>query len=140
MNTKVLLAALAGGVTCFLLGWLFYGFLLMDFFASNQGSATGVMKDEASMGWIPLILGNLATGLLFAMIYSRWANISTFRTGAIGGSWVGLLMALGYNLSMLGTSNIMNATAALVDSALWAVIGALVGGVVGWTLGYGNRT
>ncbi|MCW5924582.1 MAG: hypothetical protein KIS77_19850 [Saprospiraceae bacterium] len=140
MNTKVLLAALAGGVTCFLLGWLFYGILLMDFFANNQGSATGVMKDEASMGWIPLILGNLATGLLFAMIYSRWANISTFRTGAIGGSWVGLLMALGYNLSMLGTSNIMNATAALVDSALWAVFGALIGGVVGWTLGYGNRT
>jgi hypothetical protein len=140
MNTKVLLAALAGGVTSFLLGWLFYGILLMDFFNSNQGSATGVMKDEASMGWIPLILGNLATGLLFALIYSRWANISTFRTGAIGGSWVGLLMALGYNLSMLGTTNIMNATGALVDSALWAVIGAIIGGVVGWTLGYGNRT
>ncbi|MBV6438423.1 MAG: hypothetical protein DYG98_22800 [Haliscomenobacteraceae bacterium CHB4] len=139
MNTKVLLAALAGGVTSFLLGWVFYGILLGDFFAANVGSATGVMKDEASMGWIPLIVGNLATGLLFAMIYNRWAGITTFRTGAIGGAWVGFLIGLSYDMVALGTTNIMNSTAALVDPLVWAVMSAITGGVVGWALGYGNR-
>lgn len=139
MNTKVLLAALAGGVTSFLLGWVFYGILLGDFFAANIGTATGVMKDEASMGWVPLIVGNLATGLLFALIYSRWAGITTFKTGAIGGAWVGFLVALSYDMVSLGTANIMNSTAAMVDPLVAAVMSAIIGGVVGLALGYGNR-
>ena len=139
MNTKVLLAALAGGVASFLLGWVFYGILLEGFFAANAGSATGVMKDEASMGWLPLIVGNLATGLLFALIYSRWAGITTFKSGAIGGAWVGLLIGLSYDLISLGVTNIMTVNSALVDSLVSAVLGAITGGVVGWVLGYGNR-
>jgi len=139
MNTKVLIAALTGGITSFLLGWLFYGILLGDFFAANTGTATGVMKDEASMGWGPLILGNLATGLLFALIYSRWAGITTFKTGAIGGLWVGFLVALSYNMVSLGTANIINSTAAMVDPLVAAVMSAITGGIVGLTLGYGNR-
>lgn len=140
MNTKVLLAALVGGVTSFLLGWVFYGLLLADFFAANAGTATGVMKDDTSMGWIPLIVGNLTTGLLFAMIYSRWAGITTFKTGAIGGAWVGLLMGLSYDMVALGTTNIMNTTAALVDPLVWAVMSAISGGMVGWALGYGKKS
>lgn len=139
MNTKVLLAALAGGVASFLLGWLFYGILLAGFFADNAGTATGVMRDETTMGWIPLIVGNLAIGLLFAMLFSRWAGITTFKGGAIGGAWVGFLMALGYDMVSLGTTNITNSTAALVDPIVSAVMSAITGGVVGWVLGYGNR-
>lgn len=139
MNTKVLLAALAGGVASFLLGWLFYGILLAGFFANNAGTATGVMRDETSMGWIPLIVGNLVIGLLFAMLFSRWAGITTFKGGAIGGAWVGFLMALGYDMVSLGTTNIMNPTAAMVDPIVSAVMSAITGGVVGWALGYGNR-
>lgn len=137
MNTKVLLAALAGGVASFLLGWLFYGILLEDFMKQNM--MEGVMKDETSMGWGPLIVGNLAFGLLLALIYNRWAGISTFKSGAIGGAWVGLLMAFGYDMVSLGTSNVMNMTAALVDPLVSAVMTAIVGGVVGWVLGYNNR-
>lgn len=140
MNTKVLLAAFVGGVTSFLLGWVFYGILLADFFAANVGTATGVMKDDTAMGWIPLIVGNLTTGLLYAMIFSRWAGITTFKTGAIGGAWVGFLIGLSYDMTALGTTNIMNTTAALVDPLVWAAISAIAGGMVGWALGYGKRT
>lgn len=31
MNTKLLVAALAGGITAFLLGWLLFGMLLMGY-------------------------------------------------------------------------------------------------------------
>lgn len=140
MNTKVLIAALVGGITSFLLGWVFYGILLADFFAANAGSATGVMKDDASMNWLPIIIGNMTTGLLFALIYKRWAGITTFKTGAIGGAWVGLLIALSYDMISLGTTNMMNTVAALVDPLVSTVMGAITGGMVGWALGYGNRT
>ncbi len=41
MNTnKILLAGLIGGVVAFVLGFLFYGVLLTDFFEANAGSAT----------------------------------------------------------------------------------------------------
>ncbi|MFN0037759.1 MAG: hypothetical protein ACKVUS_22075 [Saprospiraceae bacterium] len=139
MNTKVLLAALAGGVASYLLGWCFYGMLLSDFFAANVGTATGVMRDNASLQQLPLIAGNLIFGLLYATIFSRWAGITTFMGGAMGGAWVGLLMGLGSNLVSLGVTNIGNPTSALVDALVAAVIGAIVGGVVGWVLGYGDK-
>ena len=36
MNTKVLLAAIVGGVVAFLLGWLLFGILLADFMDKNM--------------------------------------------------------------------------------------------------------
>ncbi|MBL7843133.1 MAG: hypothetical protein JNK44_04650 [Cyclobacteriaceae bacterium] len=48
---KRILATLAGFVVFFLLGWLFYGILLMDFNAANSGTASGVMREETEMVW-----------------------------------------------------------------------------------------
>ena len=43
MNTKsFLIATIVGGVSFFILSSLFYGMLMVDFFAANAGSATGV--------------------------------------------------------------------------------------------------
>ncbi|MBK8193139.1 MAG: hypothetical protein IPK76_07995 [Lewinellaceae bacterium] len=78
MNTKVLLAAFAGGVTTFLLGWLVYGIALKGFFDSNMGSATGVMRGEEDMQLWAIFAGNVAWALLLALLFSRWAGITTF--------------------------------------------------------------
>ena len=56
---KRILATLVGFVVFFLLGWLFYGFLLMDFYAVNSGTATNAMRAETDMVWWALIVGNL---------------------------------------------------------------------------------
>lgn len=136
MNTnKILLAGLLGGVAAFLLGWLVWGIVLAKFMAANAGSATGVMRAESDMVWWALILGNLANGFLLAVIYGRWANISTFATGAKAGAVIGLLIALSYDMIMLGTSNIMTLNGAVVDILASAVVTGIVGGVVGWFLG-----
>lgn len=134
MNNRVLLSALAGGVVAFLAGYLFYGILLKDFFSANSGSATGVMKDPPEL-WA-IAVGSLFWGLLYAMIYNRWAGIKTFKTGAIGGAWVGLLFTLSYDFISYGANNLANMTATLVDPLVGAVMGALVAGTVGWALGY----
>jgi hypothetical protein len=94
MNTKVLLAALAGTVTSFLTGWVIYGMLLKGYFDGQvMEGARSVMRAEPTM-WA-IALGCLAWALLLALIYSRWAGISTFKSGAIAGAWVTGLVAAG---------------------------------------------
>ncbi len=137
MNTnRILLAGIAGGVTFFLLGFLVYGMLLMKFFAANQGTAQGVMKDPPEM-WA-LAVGNLAWGFLLAIIFGRWAGIKTFGTGARAGIVIGALMSATYNFNALGTTNITTLTAVLVDIVVFALMNAIIGGVVGAMLGRGK--
>ncbi len=134
-TNKIAVAGLIGGITAFILGFLFYGVLLTDFFAKNGGGATGVERAPEEMVWWAMIIGHLALGFLFAVIYGRWANISTFATGAKAGAVIGLLMGLGYDMIWYGTSNVMNLTATLTDIAVTVIFGAILGGVVAWWLG-----
>jgi hypothetical protein len=130
-----ILATLVGFVVLFLLGWLFYGFLLMDFYESNSGSASGVMRTDENMIWWALILGNLFQTYLLVYIFGNWANITTFSSGLKAGITIGLILGLAFNLTMYGTSNIMNMTSALVDPIVSAVMMGVTGGVVGMMLG-----
>jgi hypothetical protein len=134
MNTnKLVLSTIAGGVTIFLLSFLLYNIVLADFFQSNMGSATGVMK-ETQVIWA-FALGSLAYGFLLAYIFGRWAGIKTFATGAKAGAMIFFILALGFNLMLYGYADIFNLTSTLADTVVYAVIGALTGGVVGWVLG-----
>lgn len=136
MNTnKILLAGLIGGVASFLLGWLVWGIALQGVMKDTMGTATNVMKPESEMIWWALILGNIAGGLLLAMIYGRWGQISTFATGAKAGAVIGLLMSISYDMMWLATSNVMTFNGALIDILASTVVTAIVGGVVGWFLG-----
>lgn len=132
---KRILATLAGFVVFFLLGWLFYGILLMDFNAANSGTASGVMREETEMVWWALILGNLFQAYLLVYIFGKWANITTFSGGFSAGLIIGLILGFAVNLSWYGTMNITNLTAALVDPFVSGVMMAITGGVIGWVLG-----
>lgn len=140
MDTKkFLFGTLAGGVTFFFLGYLVYGLALMSFFSAHAGSATGVAKSMEEMGWGALILGNFAYGALLTYIFLKWANISTFASGASGGAVIGLLMGLSYDMTSFGTTNIMDLTAALTDVVVSSVMTAIVGGIIGLVLGMGSK-
>lgn len=133
MNPKQFaLGTLTGGVAYFFLGFLVYAVILAGFFEANMGTATGVMKTD--MQWWPLILGNLASGALLTLVFLKWANISTFSSGASAGAIIGFLVASGYDLIMYDTSNIMNLTGTLVDIVVYTLISALVGGLIGLVL------
>lgn len=132
---KRLLATLAGFVVFFLLGWLLYGMVLMDFFNSNQGTATGVMRAETEMVWWALVVGNLLQAYLLVYIFGNWANITTFGGGFKSGLIIGLIIGYGVDLTMYGTTNIMNLTGALVDPLVIGVMMGATGGVIGVVLG-----
>lgn len=132
---KRIMATLAGFVVLFLLGWLIYGMLLMDFYAANSGSATGVMKEDGDMVWWALVVGNICQAYLLVYIFGKWANITTFSGGFQSGAVIGLIIGLAFNLNMYGTSNLMNLTSALVDPIVSAIMMGITGGVIGAVLG-----
>lgn len=140
MNMKVILAALAGAVTSFLSGWVIYGMLLKNYMDANTSEAArSVMRSDDDMLLWAIFAACFVWALLLALIFTRWAGISTFKTGAIAGGWVMFLIALGtgfYTYSML---NIHTLSYVLVDSLINAVQGLLVGGVIGWMIGVGNK-
>lgn len=140
MNTKSLLAALAGAVATFLSGWVIYGMALKGFFDANTTpGGQAIMRGEMPILW-GIFVGCLAWSLLLALIYQRWAGISTFKSGAMGGAWVMFLVALGADFFAYASMDAWTMAATLVDPIINAVQGAIAGGVVGWVLGYGNKS
>ncbi len=134
-TNKILLAGLVGAIVAFLLGFLVFGILLNDFFLNNTGSATGVMRGDTEMLWGPMILGHLTWGILLAVIFGRWANISTLATGAKAGALIGFLVSCTNSLINLGSTNIMNTTAAITNIIAVSIVSAIVGAAVAWFLG-----
>ena len=91
MNTnKFIMGTLAGGITFFLVGFIIYGLALMSFFEAHAGSATGVAK--ADMVWWALILGNMGSAALLSYIFLKWANISSFGSGASAAAIIGSIL------------------------------------------------
>jgi hypothetical protein len=129
------IATLAGTVSLFLLGWIFYGMLLMGFYEQNAGTATGVMRGETDMVWWALILGDMFQAYFLVYVFSKWENISSFGDGFKAGATLGLILSLGFNLVMYATSNMMNLTASLVDCIVGMIMMGITGGVIGMIIG-----
>lgn len=138
MNSKAIIAGVLGGITAFLLGWLFYGILLKDTFAGMMGSATGVMRADEEMIFWALGLGNIIIGILFAYIFSTWAGIKTFMGGLQGGAVLGFLFTAGYDFIGYGTSNMFILNGVLLDCVVGTIMTGISAGVVGWWLGRSN--
>ena len=136
MNTnKIIVAGLVGSVVAFLLGWIIWGNLLSGVMGNYAGSATDVMRGDDEMQFLPLAVGHLGLGFLLAIIYGRWATISTFVTGAKAGAMIGFLTSFAYDLITLGTTHLMQPMGAVIDIVASIVSMAITGGVVGWWLG-----
>jgi hypothetical protein len=132
-TNKILLGGLAGGIALFLLGWIIYGILLMDFAATNYNQCMN--RPNMDMIWWALILSNLAFGFLLAFIFSR-----TGTTGFVGGAKLGAIIGIFLSLSIdLGyysmTTMYVRPSAILVDVAAYIIYIALAGAVVAWVMG-----
>lgn len=136
MNNKILIGGLIGGVAAFLLGWVIYGMALRGIMEANTTEAAkAIMRGDENMIFWALIVGNLALGYLLAIIYGRWANISTFQSGAIAGAVIGFLWALSFDMMMYSTSTLFTMTGMIIDIVAFAVMCAITGGIIAWWLG-----
>lgn len=138
-NNKIIVAGVVGAMSLLLIGSLIFGLTLPQFGETLNGSAIGVMKNPEEFGWIPLIIGHLAYGWLFAIIFGRWANISTFAGGVKAGLILAALISMGNELISFGSTNVDSFTGTLVNIVLGTIVFALMGGVVGAMLGRGEK-
>jgi len=136
-TTKLLIGTIVGAITIFLLGWLVYGMLLMDFMASNAGTAVDVNKAEPEL--LHLFIGNLFTGLLYTIILGNWAKASSVAEGFKVGLIVGLLTAAGLDFVMYATTNMMTMTAAAADIVAWGLISGIACAVITMTISRGAK-
>lgn len=139
MLTRVLAAAVAGGVTFFILGFVIYGLILENaVMKPNMNTYPGLMNETPV--WIPLVLANLVSAFLLAYIFDKWAGIRTFIRGMQGGAVVWFLIALSFQLMFLAFMNLhKNYIPVIADVLGSTVMGAIGGGVIGQVLGMMNK-
>lgn len=137
MNTKLFLAAIAGAVLSFLLGWFIYGLLLMDFFQANTIVYDGLMLEMPNM--FLLMLANLLMSFFMTFVFQRWAGFNTFMKGLYGGVMIGFFFAAITDLYILSMMNLHTPTFIIVDIIISTVMNGIIGGVIGLILGYGKK-
>ncbi|HWB29302.1 MAG TPA: hypothetical protein VG736_02285 [Vicinamibacterales bacterium] len=133
MNGRHLLAALAGGLTLFVLGFLVYGLALASFLQANAGSAAGAMRSPPLV-WA-IAAGDLVYGVFLTMLFARNPALSSLRRHVALGGVTGLLTSLASGLLQYATHDVANITATAVSSIAFAVLAAAAGGVIGMILG-----
>ncbi len=132
MKIGVLTAALAGGIVMFLLGFLFFGILLAEFFRENMVQYPGLQKDPPLV-WA-IFLFNLAWAWLIAWVADKigggWAE------GAKAGAVVMFTIALAANLDFLAFLNVHKGLSPmLVHILIVTFVGTVAGAVIGALLG-----
>jgi hypothetical protein len=134
---KFILSTFAGGVIYFLLGYLFYAFLLEGFFSGH--TVSGIAKSDDEMKFYPLVMGNFSLAALLSFIFLRWADIKRFVDGLRGGAIIGFLMTAGFNFIIYDTVKIMSFKGILADTVVFTLISALAGGIIAAVIGMGKK-
>ena len=139
MNKRVLFAALAGAVTNFLLGWVIYGMMLMDYMKANSIQYPGLMKEPPNL--LLIFLSGLFWAWAYAYIFDRWAGIKDFKSGMMAGIMITIPFCLSVDLQMSALMNQYTSYMPMIADVLAStVMGSIMGGVVGLILGMGNKS
>ncbi len=125
---KILRGTIFGGVFYFLLGWLVYGILLMDFFSTGMNQCLN--RPEGDMVWWAIIVSNLAAAMLLTLVL-KWSGAKGFIDGLKTGATLGFLYALIVNMSFLSMTTMFNNYGTLVaDLIVSSLVFALTGMVI----------
>ncbi len=134
---KIILGGITGGVASFLLGWLVYGVLLLDFWNANFNNCASRPMDE--MVWWALILSNFTSGFLLALIFS-WSNTKGWLAGAQIAGIVALFMIISYDLGFYAMSTMFNSlNTMIIDIVVGTVFTAIIGAIIGLVMGMGKK-
>ena len=110
---KILRGTIFGGITYFILGWVIYGILLMDFTVNNFNQCAA-RPDGVMIGWA-IIVSNFILALLLTL-FLKWSGAKGVADGLKIGALFGLLMGLSIDLAQYSmTTMFNNFTALIVD-------------------------
>jgi len=132
MNTKMLIGGIIAGVAFFFLGYLIYGILLTDMMAT----CTSCQRPMEELNMAFLVIGSLFMGILLSYILSKWAGVSTFMGGIMAGGTVGLLLGIAMDCMSYATTTMYNSVTCIIyDIVITSAIWAIMGGLIGWWQG-----
>ena len=139
MNTKPILASLAAGIASFFIGWLVWGILLMDYYEASMNQFEGLNKAPEDMNMMAMILANLVMGLLIG--WSLWRmGITKPMSGAVAGAVLFTLVSLSMSLYYISMTNMYkDNTIVIVDMAVNAIVGGILGAIAAMVLGRGDK-
>lgn len=130
---KILKGTIFGGLAYFLIGWLVYGIILMDFFMSNSNQCAN--RPGGEMIWWAIIVSNLCAALLLTIFLDR-SNAKSVADGVKTGAIFGALFTATIDLSFWSMTTMYNSIwPIVVEIAVSAVIYALIGMVIVLTWG-----
>jgi hypothetical protein len=133
---KLIIGGVTGGILLFLLGWLIYGNLLVDYMKTHSGTVPGV--DRTEMLFMYLVVGNLLSGLLLAYIFIK-AKVNSLSDGLVTAGIVGLLMTASFDAVMYATTNITSKKMILADVIAFTIMMAITGAIVGFVMNKLNK-
>lgn len=137
MNTKIIIAAVVGSIAAFLLGWVIWGMLLMNYFEANTVQYEGLMLPESDMRLWAIYISNLANAFLFAWLFDKM-NINTLMGGLQTGAIINALFAVSIDMMFYSMMNwYIGTTIIIVDVIVNAVFGAVIGAIIALMLGRG---
>ena len=125
---KILRGTVFGGIVYFLLGWLVYGILFMDYFTANMNQCAN--KPGGDMIWWAIIASNFASALLLTLILN-WSGAKGIIDGIKTGAIFGILFALTIDLSFWSMTTMYSNFGSLVvdvliSTAIFAVVGIII--------------
>jgi len=136
-TNKILLGGITGAVTLFLLKWIVYGVLLIDYITANfNPCALRPMQDYII--WA-MILATFAFGFLLSLVFS-WSNTTGMMKGAKVAGILGFLYSISADMSLYGTSTRFISLSPvfvniIVNTLMWVIVGV----AVGWVMGMGKK-
>ncbi|RIH64700.1 hypothetical protein D1164_13770 [Mariniphaga sediminis] len=125
---KILRGTVFGGIAFFLLGWLVYGILLMDYSSANYDQS--IYRADGEMIWWALIASNLAIALLLTLVL-KWSGAKAITDGLKTGAILGFLLSLNINLSFYSmTTMFLHFSGLVVDVLVFTLMMAVIGLII----------
>ena len=129
---KLILSTIIGGIVLFVLGWIFYGLIFMDFFKEGYGK---IMRDSNDFKMWAIIVANLLQAFFLAWIYPKgYKGGSPAKEGFMYGIDLGALIGAPYVFYMWASYPIKWQTA-LIDGIIVFVMTLITGLVIGLIYG-----
>lgn len=125
---KILRGTIFGGICYFLLGWLVYGILLMDYFTANINQCAN--RPHGEMIWWAMIVSNLAATLFLTLIMN-WSKAREIVDGLVKGAIFGSLFTAIIDFSFWSMTTMYSSIATIlietvVSAGMYAVVGMVI--------------
>ena len=130
---KLIISTIVAAIVLFILGWVIYGIILMEYFNTHMGH---LMRPETDMKIWAYAVANLLQALMLSIIYSRffYEGVSPVKEGLTFGFLIGLFSALPYVFYFWAGMKV-TWQPVLLDGVLMGIMIVIAGLVIGLVYG-----